>query len=101
MSVVEIINCCVLGLVGLGLTLVGLSTLSDAIRSRRENARLIREREHFIRNNSNIMGTSHWFSEDPPTMELISDLARGVSTSEARERWRKRREAKDDAEGEA
>lgn len=38
-----------------------------------------------------------WFGESPETCELLRDLARGMSVSEAREKWRKAR-AKAEAE---
>ena len=34
---------------------------------------------------------SYWFSEDDVTMQLLADLGKGTSVSDARDRWRQSR----------
>lgn len=41
------------------------------------------------------LSDSWWFSEDPATMNLLVNMARGLDVSEARERWRAERAAKE------
>lgn len=40
---------------------------------------------------NHLANDSWWFSESQETMELLANLARGMSVSDAREKWRKAR----------
>lgn len=36
---------------------------------------------------------AYWFSEDLPTYHLLTDLGKGMHVTDAREKWRREREA--------
>lgn len=46
------------------------------------------EQAQFERERRRLKEASHWFSEDPKTMRLISDLAEDCDIGAVREAWR-------------
>lgn len=52
-----------------------------------KRATLVRQ-ETIRERNACFLGDSYWFSEHPPTSNLIARLANGMNVSKARELWR-------------